>query len=234
MHTDFYYPELAKTVAMVALSEVVGWQSLDGTITTEDMDGNLLAIIGANGESYCRASIEISVGTTTDNSSGEIGFIAAIGSSGARSTMVVIANAIRISVNLGVNLCSCPIHTSFYYPELAETVPVVALSEVVSCTIVVIGISNPYELDPSNIFFNPLPLFLFLLSLVNVDVASTGISAGTTTDNMSGGIGAESNVVVGLARTNGETKCSRTILRSSVNTCPWQWMCQFNSAYHQS
>ncbi|KAK9088707.1 hypothetical protein Scep_027789 [Stephania cephalantha] len=48
-------------------------------------------------------------------------------------------------------------------------------------TAVVTGISNLDELGPSEIFFNPLPRFLFLLFLVNAAVASIGISAGTST-----------------------------------------------------
>ncbi|KAK9132751.1 hypothetical protein Scep_012279 [Stephania cephalantha] len=55
--------------------------------------------------------------------------------------------------------------------------------------VVVIGISNLDELDPSDIFFNPLPLFLFLFFSVNVGVASTIIFGSTTTYNISGGIG---------------------------------------------
>ncbi|KAK9105267.1 hypothetical protein Scep_022111 [Stephania cephalantha] len=112
-------------------------------------------------------------------------------------------------------------------------------------TAMVTSISNPNELDHSDVFFNPLPLFLIPLFLVNANVASTQIFAGTTIENIFARIGiigaigslgarstmvvvadtfgisiAENTVVVGSVGTIGETKCARTTPKSTVNCCP--------------
>ncbi|KAK9166804.1 hypothetical protein Scep_001995 [Stephania cephalantha] len=105
-----------------------------------------------------------------------------------------------------------------------------------SCTrnvVVVIGIYNLDEQDPSSIFCNPLHLYLFLLSLVNAVVTSTRISAGAFIVNISNDIVnagvASTRICVGTAMDNildgigsvrmtGETKCDRIILRSSINS----------------
>ncbi|KAK9094944.1 hypothetical protein Scep_026413 [Stephania cephalantha] len=109
--------------------------------------------------------------------------------------------------------------------------------------VMVIGISNRDELDPSDIFFNPLLFFLFLLSSIKAGVTSNGISVGTIIENISNemgdveatsSLGARSTVVaavdtirisctgstsiVGSVRTTVKTKYARTILRSLVNT----------------
>ncbi|KAK9140676.1 hypothetical protein Scep_010357 [Stephania cephalantha] len=79
-------------------------------------------------------------------------------------------------------------------------------------TALVTGISSPNELDPSDVFFNPLLFFLFLLFSFNTCVASTEISTGTTIENISGGIGS--------AGMTGETKCALTILEARSTDAP--------------
>ncbi|KAK9089211.1 hypothetical protein Scep_028293 [Stephania cephalantha] len=49
----------------------------------------------------------------------------------------------------------------------------------------VTGISNPDELDPLDIFFNPLPFFLFLLFSVSTGIASTGVFVGASKNKIS-------------------------------------------------
>ncbi|KAK9158317.1 hypothetical protein Scep_004891 [Stephania cephalantha] len=125
----------------------------------------------------------------------------------------------------------------------------IACASVEVCThgiALVTSIYNPDELDPLDVSFNPLLLLLFLLFLVNAGIASTEISAGTTIENFYNEIGnvgstgssgacsmvvvvantieisyAECTVVVCSEETTGETKCARTILRSSINYCLW-------------
>ncbi|KAK9148871.1 hypothetical protein Scep_007628 [Stephania cephalantha] len=91
-------------------------------------------------------------------------------------------------------------------------------------TAIVTGIYNLDELDPSYVFFNPLPLFLFIFFLVDEGLVSTRILAGTTTENFfdkvgtigaAGSLGARSVVVV-VADTIGISCAESTVIVCSL------------------